>query len=206
MIDNFEMQRRYFTVQLEKFGKKPELHRAMIRDCEHYLKMLEETGSAGAFARKIQQTGNMVSTAKANVRDRYENRMVIYEKLNRDKKVLEDRLRLEIVESAQTHGELTVKIEEFERETKLAFNENKALNSFNLMMHALFQLCVEPPGSNGEGRELANFRQYWGELKEADPEVSWEKIMTHNAYRDRIPFTDAQMAFLGAGFREVSCG
>lgn len=206
MENSFEMQRRYFTSQLSQFRTKPALNRSRITDCEYYLEMLEEAGSPSEFKKKIQQTGNMVSTAKAESCDRYDNRAFTYEELGQERKAEEDRLRLEIVESSETHSELSQKLEEFEQNTELSFNENKAINAMNSIINALFHLNTDGAGSNDEERSLIKFQTYWKLMNEADPDVSWEKIMTYKPYRDRIIFTDEQMAALERKFREVCDG
>ncbi len=206
MIDSFEMQKRYFTSQLKQFRTKPELNRARIKDCEYYLEMMEKAGSPAEFKRRVQQTGNMVSASKAEGFDRYDNRAFIYEKLEQERKAEEDRLRLEIIESAATHNELSQKLEEFEQNAKLSFNENKAINSVNSIISALFHLNTDGTGSNDEERSLVKFHTYWKLMKEADPDISWEKIMTYRPYRDRIIFTDEQMAVLEKIFMEVCDG
>jgi predicted RNase H-like nuclease (RuvC/YqgF family) len=206
MIDSFEMQKRYFTSQLKQFRTKPELNRARIKDCEYYLEMLEEAGTPAEFKKRIQQTGNMVSTAKAESYDRYDNRAFIYEELGQERKAEEDRLRLEIIESAGTHSELSQKLEEFEQNTKLSFNENKAINALGSIINALFHLNTDGAGSKDEERSLIRFQTYWKLMNEADPDVSWEKIMTYKPYRDRIIFTDEQMAVLEIKFMEVCDG
>ena len=206
MNNSFEMQKRYFTSQMKQFVTKPELNRARIKDCEYYLEMLEEAGSPGEFKKRIQQTGNMVSTAKAESSDRYDNRTFIYEQLEQVKKAEEDRLRLEIIESAGTHSELCEKLENFENQNDLAFNENKAINSLGSVINALFHLNTDAPDSGDEERSLITFQAYWKLMNEADPDVSWEKIMTYRPYRDRIIFTDEQMAVLERQFVEVCDG
>ncbi len=206
MIDSFEMQKRYFTSQLKQFRTKSELNRARIKDCEYYLEMMEEAGSPDEFKKRIQQTGNMVSTAKAESYDRYDNRAFIYEKLEQERKAEEDRLRLGLIESAETHSELSQKLEEFEQNTKMSFNENKAVNALGSIINALFHLNTDAAGSADEERSLMKFQAYWKLMIEADPDVSWEKIMTYKPYRDRIIFTDEQMAVLEKRFVEVSDG
>jgi len=206
MIDSFEMQKRYFTSQLKQFRTKPELNRARIKDCEYYIEMMEEAGSPGEFKMRIQKTGNMVSTAKAESYDRYDNRAFIYNSLEQEKKAEEDRLRLEIIESAQTHTELSQKLEDFEQNTELSFNENKAITVLGSVINALFHLNTDASGSNDKERSLIKFQTYWKLMNEADPDVSWEKIMAYKPYRDRIIFTDEQMAVLEIRFREVCDG
>lgn len=206
MSDSFRMQKRYFTAQLGQFSQRPELHRAMIRDCEHYLQVLDEAGSVSGFKARVQQTGNMVSTAKAKVHDTFRNRAFIYQALGHEAKAEEDRMRLEIIESAKTHGELSEKLEDFNKTTTLGFDENRALNALEALFKALFQLCTDGSGSKDEGRNLANFKEYWKQITGADPKASWERFMTHGPYRDRLPFTDGQMALLEKKFREVSHG
>ena len=206
MIDSFEMQKRYFTSQLKQFRTKIELNRARIKDCEYYLEMMEEAGSPAEFKKRIQQTGNMVSTAKAESYDRYENRAFIYEKLEQERKAEEDRLRLGIIESSETHAELSQKLEDFEQNTKISFNENKAINAMGSIINALFHLNTDAVGSADEERSLMKFQAYWKLMNEADADISWEKIMTYKPYRDRIIFTDEQMAVLEKSFMEVSDG
>jgi hypothetical protein len=206
MNNPFEMQKRYFTSQLKQLNTKPELNMARIKDCEYYLEMMEEAGSPAEFNKRIRQTGNMVSTAKAESFDRYDNRAFIYEELGQNKKTEEDRLRLEIIESAETHSEFSQKLEDFEQNTELSFNENKAISAVNSIISALFHLNTDGAGSNDKERSLINFQTYWKLMKEADPDVSWEKIMTYKPYRDRIIFTDEQMAALEKKFREVCDG
>ncbi len=206
MIDSFEMQKRYFTSQLKQFRTNPELNRARMKDCEYFLEMMEETGSPAEFKKRIQQTGNMVSTAKAESCDRYDNRAFIYEKLEQEKKAEEDRLRLGIIESAETHNELSQKLEAFEQNTKMSFNENKAINALGSIISALFHLNTDAVGSADEERSLIKFQAYWKLMNEADPDISWEKIMSYKPYRDRIIFTDEQMAVLEERFMEVSDG
>ncbi len=206
MDNSFEMQKRYFTSQLKQFGTKPELNRARIKDCEYYLEMLEEAGSPDEFKKRIQQTGNMVSTAKAESFDRYGNRAFIYEQLEQEKKVEEDRRRLEIIESAETHIELSENLEKFEQQTDLGYNENKAINSLGSVINAIFHLHTDAKGSNDEERSLVKFHAYWKLMKEADPNVSWEKIVSYKPYRDRLIFTDEQLTVLEKVFREVCDG
>lgn len=206
MIDSFEMQKRYFTAQLDKFRLIPELHAAAIADCEYYLSMLSETGSPGAFKRKVQQTGNMLSSGKANAIDRYRNRALVYDSLGHVMKAEEDRQRISLIESAATQAELSMLLTQFEEETEMGRRENLALNALGSVMSSLFQLCTDKPGSGDKRRNLAVFNEYWGQMREADPAVSWEKIMTHKPYRDRVPFNDRQMGFLEDVFREVCNG
>ncbi len=206
MPDSHEMQKRYFTAQLEKFKEKPELYSDMIKDCEYYLKMLEETGSPAAFKRKVNQTGNMVSAAKANALCRYRNRLHVYMALGQEHKADEERQRIAVVKMAESHGELSSLIEEFEGKTDIGSKENKALNFLSSVMAALFQLCSDGRGSRDESRDLAVFKKYWRMMKEVDPEISWERIMTYKPYRDRLPFTDRQMSFIERKFREVENG
>lgn len=206
MDNSFEMQKRYFISQLKQFRTKPELNRARIRDCEYYLEMLEEAGTPSEFKKRIQQTGNMVSTAKAEGFDRYDNRAFIYEKLGQERKAEADRLRLEIIESAETHSEFSQKLEDFEQQNNLAFNENKAMNVLSSVINALFHLNTDAKGSGDEKRSLLKFQAYWKLMNEADPDVSWEKIMTYQPYRDRIIFTDEQMEVLKKKFMEVCNG
>ncbi len=206
MDNSYEMQKRYFTSQLKQFRTKPELNRARIEDCEYYLEMMEEAGSPAEFKKRIQQTGNMVSTARAESYDRYDNRAFTYEELGQERKAEEDRLRLEIIESAENHSELSQKLEEFEQNTELAFNENKAINALGSIINALFHLNTDGADSNDEERSLIKFQTYWKLMNEADPDVSWEKIMTYKPYRDRIIFTDEQMAVLENKFMEVCDG
>ncbi len=206
MGDSFEMQKRYFTSQLKQLRTKPELNRARIKDCEYYLAMLEEAGSPGEFKKRIQQTGNMVSTAKAESLDRYDNRAFIYDSLEQEKKAEEDRLRLEIIESAENHTDLSQKLEDFERNTELSFNENKAITSLASVINAIFHLQTDAKGSGDEERSLVKFHAYWKLMKEADPHVSWEKIVSYKPYRDRIIFPDEQLTVLERVFREVCDG
>lgn len=204
-MDTFEMQKRYFTAQLERYRLKPELHAAAIADCEHYLEVLEECGSPGAFKRHVQQTGNMLSSGKANAIDRYRNRCLVYSVLGHVQKEAEDRQRIALIEGASTQAELSSLLNEFEDNASLGFQENLALNALGSVVSSLFQLCTDPPGSKDMARDLAVFNEYWKQMKSADPSVTWEKIMTHKPYRDRIPFTDGQMGSLEGVFREV-CG
>lgn len=206
MPDPYEMQKRYFTAQLEKFNEKPELHSDMIKDCEYYLEMLEETGSTRAFKRKISQTGNMLSSAKANALTRYRNRLGVYLALGQEHKAEEERQRIAVVEKANSHGELSSLLEEFESRADIGNKESKALNFLSTVVTAVFQLCTDGSGSKDESRNLIVFREYWKMMKEADPEVSWEKMMVYKPYRDRLFFTDRQMGFLERKFREVENG
>ena len=206
MTDSYAMQKRYFEVQIEQMEATPLLNQAKIEDCRHYIKLLEESGSADNFMKAVKQTGNMISTAKADSIDRYENSSFVYEKLGELKKLEENEKRLEIIRSSTTHTELSSRLEEFETATKLAFNENKAFTALASVMSAVFQLGSDGHGTGSEKRSLANFKQYWKLLKEADPDFSWEKISTYPPYRDRIIYTDRQMEILEKIFRRICNG
>jgi hypothetical protein len=206
MLDPMELQQRYFTAQLERFRNRPGLHRALIEDCEYYLEMLEDAGSPAAFKALVQQTGNMLSTAKANAEDRCSNRAHIYHKLGHHRKVEEDRQRQSIIEEARTHAELFENLEAFERETTLGRMENQALGALGPMMDALFHLCTDRPGGTDHDRSMTKLNEYMKQLTEADPDFTWQKLMTHRPYRDRLPFTDRQLAILENRFREVTNG
>ncbi|MFO7625662.1 MAG: hypothetical protein R6V62_00220 [Candidatus Fermentibacteraceae bacterium] len=206
MTDPMELQRRYFTAQLEKYGSKPQLHRALIEDCHHYLEMLEEAGSPGAFMERVRQTGNMVSSAKANAADRYANRAHIYDMLGHEGKAEEDRQRLIVIESAETHADLSRKLEDFEAGTSMGMNENRAINAVVPMVEALFHLCTDNPGGDDQNRSLVKFREYRRQMCEADPGFTWHRLMTHSPYRDLLPFTDRQMAFLEEKYTEFADG
>ena len=206
MTDSYAMQKRYFEIQIEKMEAAPHLNKAKIEDCRHYIKLLEESGSANNFMKAVKKTGNMVSTTKAESTDRYENSSLVYERLGQLKKLEENNRRLEIIRSSTTHVELSSRLEEFETATKLAFNENKAFTALASVMSAVFQLGSDGRGTDSERRSLANFKQYWQILKEADPDVSWEKISTYPPYRDRIIYTDGQMEILEKIFRRICNG
>lgn len=206
MTDSYEMQKRYFEVQIEKMEAAPLLNKAKLEDCRHYLKLLEDSGSAENFMKAVQQTGNMVSTAKADSIDRYENSSFIFENLGQQKKLKENNKRLEIIRSSTTHRELSSRLEEFETASKLAFNENKAFTALSSVMSAVFQLGSDGQGTESERRSLANYKQYWKMLNEADPDISWEKICTYPPYRDRIIYTDSQMKILEKVFRRICNG
>ncbi|OPL17993.1 MAG: hypothetical protein AVO35_07475 [Candidatus Aegiribacteria sp. MLS_C] len=204
--DDLRMQRRYFQARLERFGRRPELHRALIADCHSYLEMLEEAGSPGDFMRMVRQSGNMLSMAKAEVSDRYRNRAAVYRALGQERKQAEDMRRLELIGSAGTHAELYAVLEEFEGEASAGFEEDRAMNALGPMMEALFSLCTDPPGSGSEELSLSTFREYWRQMREADPGVTWERISGCDAYRDRLIFDDRQMGILEKRFREVVNG
>lgn len=206
MADSMEMQKRYYEVLLEQYQTGPHLNRSKIKDCRHYLKLLEETGSAGKFMNAIKQTGNMVSTAKADATDRYKNASSVYEILGEQKKLEENNKRIEVISSSKTHAELSSRLEQFETETRLSFNENKAFTALGSVISTVFQLATDNPGSGHERRSAAVFKKYWEMLLEADPEATWEKINTYPPYRDRIIFTDRQMAVLEATFRRICNG
>ncbi|MEN8210046.1 MAG: hypothetical protein ABFR50_12430, partial [Candidatus Fermentibacteria bacterium] len=104
------------------------------------------------------------------------------------------------------HTDLSQKLEEFERNTELSFNENKAITSLGSVINAVFHLNTDAKGSGDEERSRVKFHTYWKLMKEADPNVSWEKIVSYKPYRDRIIFTDEQLTVLEKVFREVCDG
>lgn len=205
-VDDFQLQRRYFQARLERFDKRPDLHSAQIADCHHYLEMLDEAGSPGRFMEMVRNSGNMLSMAKAESTDRYRNRAAVYRALGQERKEREDLRRLDVILGAGTHAELSRSLEEFETSSKENYEENRAMNALGPMMEALFNLCTDPPGSGAEELSMSTFREYWKQMREADPGVTWRKIMEYDAYRDRLIFTDRQMRVLEVRFREVSGG
>jgi len=206
VTDPMELQRRYFTAQLERFGIIPHLHRAQIEDCHQYLEMLEEAGSPGSFMELVKQTGNMVSSAKANAADRYANRAHVYDMLGHEGRAEEDRQRLSVIEAAETHADLSRRLEEFEANASLGRNEDRAINAVVPMVEALFHLCTDNPGGKDQNRSLVKFREYGRQIREADPGFTWHRLMTHRPYRDLLPFTDRQMAFLEEKYTEFADG
>ena len=206
MSDTFGMQRRYFTTLLDQYRSAPALNRAKIRDCEHYIEMLEEAGSLSRFMEVIRETGNMVSTAKAEIHDRYVNRVFIYQQLGQERKAEADRRRLELTEAASTHQELAQSLEDFEEKNKLEYMENQAIMAVGSLIKAVFHLATDPPGSAARTRNLANLEAYWKLFSEADTEASWERLLSYAPYRDRIIFTDAQLTLLEPVFREANHG
>jgi len=205
-MSDIGMQKRYFQSKLRKYEKRPELHRALIDDCRHYLQMLEECDSPVDFKRRVEEEGNMFSSARAEVTARYANRISVFRALGQKRKLSEDRQRLEVIAAAEGHADLAQKLEAFEGESSLTLQENSAMNHLDSIISALFQLCTDMPGSNDEERSLAKFREYWRLMQEADPEVSWEKIVGYPPYRDRIVFTDEQLKVIGKKFQEVAHG
>ncbi len=209
MGDAFEAQKRYFQVQIEKAGGRPGLHKNIAADCRHYLKALEEAGSPAAFREYVQRTGNMLSAGKAEVKDRYENRLALYEALGSEKKARADRMRLAVIDESRTrtHGELAQKLEVVEEKTHpLEMAENRAIMAASRVMMALFHLATDPPGSGARERSLVNLKEYWRQLKEADPEITFERLVSYPPYRNRMIFTDAQIARLGKALKEVQDG
>jgi hypothetical protein len=206
VTDTFSMQKRYFTSQLERFRTRPSLHRELIRDCEYYLEMLEEAGTPEAFLTRVRKTGNMLSTPKAQACDRYRNRAAIYDALGQARKAREDRDRVQTVERAGTHVELSSMLEEFETTTIEGYDEDRAMNALSSVMSALFHLCTDGASSGDRERSLAKFRAYWSQMLDADPDVCWERMVSYPAYRDRIVFTDDQLKVLEAVFKEVTDG
>ncbi len=207
MGDTFDMQRRYFTAQMERLGTSPGLNREMIADCERHLEMLEEAGDLERFMERVKETGNMVSTAKAESADRIRNRRRVYGALGQQRKVRAEDRRLEAVRQAATHQELAQRLEELEQgEEGPEFLENKAIMAVGSIMSAVFQLATDPPGSAARQRNLANLGAYWTQLQEADPEASWERLVSYPPYRDRIVFTGGQLETLRPVFEEARNG
>ncbi len=207
MRDAFEAQKRYFQVQIDQARGRPGLHKNRIQDCQHYLKALDETGSPAAFKSYVQQTGNMLSTGKAEARDRYENRLYLYEKLGSEKKAEADRMRLQAIESANSHQELAQGLETIENKARpLEQQENKAVMAASHVMKAVFHLATDPPGSEARKRSIANLNEYWKQLNEADPDMTWNKLVSYPPYRNRMIFTEAQLEVLKNVIREVKDG
>ncbi|MBN2079004.1 MAG: hypothetical protein JW838_08555 [Spirochaetes bacterium] len=207
MGDAFEAQKRYFQIQIERAGARPGLHKNAVADCRLYLKALEETGSPAAFREYVQRTGNMLSSGKAEVKDRYENRLALYEALGSEKKARADRMRLAVIDEAKTHRELAQKLEEVEEKARpLEMAENRAIMAASQVMESLFHLATDPPGSGARERSLVNLREYWRQLKEADPGITFERLVSYPPYRNRMIFTDAQIARLGKVLKEVKDG
>ncbi len=207
MGDAFEAQKRYFQIQIERAGGRPGIHKNLIADCRHYLKALEEAGSPAAFKEYVQRTGNMLSAGRAEVKDRYENRLALYDALGLEKKARADRMRLAVIDEAKTHRELAQKLEEIEEQTHpLEMAENRAIMAASRVMMALFHLATDPPGSGARKRSLVNLKEYWGQLKDADPGITFERLVSYPPYRNRMIFTDAQIARLGNVLKEVKDG
>lgn len=206
MSDDFGMMRRYFTSRLEDFQRRSDLHNEQIADCLHYLEMLDSAGSLEDFQVMVRQSGNMVSTARAEALDRYRNRAAVYRSLGQARKEAEDLERMELIRSAETHSQLSSLLCEFEEKPGEAYEENKAMNALGSIFEALFHLCTDPRGSGARERSLIKFREYWKQLKQADPGISWERLTTYPAYRDRIVFSDRQLGILENVFREVVDG
>jgi hypothetical protein len=207
MEDSFAAQKRYFQIQIDRCQNVPHLHKNKIKDCTHYLKVLAETGSPAAFKKYVQQSGNMLSTAKAEARDRYENRSLIYRKLGLKKKEIADDLRLKAIDQAQTHQQLARELENIENKAQpLEQEENKAIMAATRIVQALFHLATDPPGSKARQLSASNFHEYWKQIREADPEISWNKLTTYPPYRSRMIFTGAQLDVLKQVFEEVTHG
>jgi hypothetical protein len=206
MSDDFGMMRRYFTSRLENFQCRPDLHREQIADCLHYLEMMDGAGSLEDFQVRVRQSGNMVSTARAEALDRYRNRAAVYRSLGQERKEAEDLERMELIRSAETHAQLSRLLCEFEEEPGEAYEENKAMNAVGSVFEALFHLCTDPPGSGARERSLIKFREYWKQMEQADPGISWERLTTYPAYRDRLVFNNRQLGILEGVFREVADG
>ncbi|MFC1669626.1 hypothetical protein ACFL20_04485 [Spirochaetota bacterium] len=203
-MDAFEAQKSYFQIQIDRCEKKPDLHKNKIEDCKHYLKALEDAGSNAEFKKYVQSTGNMISTAKAEAKDRYENYARIFEKLGQLKKVEAEKLRLQEIDGSNTHQELTEKLEAIEEKSSaLHFEENKAISAVCSILRACFNLATDPKGSKAEELSITNLREYKKIMKEGDPEMSWEKITSYKPYRDRIVFTEEQLAVIKANFEEA---
>lgn len=145
----------------------------------------------------------MLSTGKAEAKDRYTNLAVIYDKLGQQKKAEANRRRLEIIDSAATHAELAQQLEEFENKDKLTEQENKAILAASGVWKAVFGLATEPKGTAGYQREKANFATYHKLALETDPEFSWEKLVSYPPYRDRVVYTEQQLELLRPFFEEV---
>lgn len=207
MDDSFHEQKRYFQVQLDAYSARPGLHKNKIADCRHYVKVLDQTGSPAAFKEYVQRHQNMLSTPKAEATDRYANRRFLYEKLGAQKKVQADTLRLAVIDQAQTHQELAQGLTDVEGQAQpLEYAENRAIMATGPIMRAVFHLATDAPGSKDRERSLANFNAYWKQLQEADPAISWEKLISYPPYRNRMVFTDTQLATLHKIFAEVIHG
>lgn len=207
-MDNLlNAQKRYFQVQLDRCRKRPALHKHKIADCEQYLKVLNDSGSLAAFAKYVEETGNMVSSARAEALDRCANRLFLYEKLGLRHRAGAEKLRFAAAEQAKAHRELGEGLTAAEEKAgALEHRESRAILAAVHVVRDLFHLATDPEGSDARKRSLAGFKEYLKQLKEADPEFSWSKLTTYPPYRDRISFSDSQLASLEKTYREVQHG
>jgi hypothetical protein len=145
----------------------------------------------------VNQNGNMLSSTKAEILDRYENRAFLYIKLNMKRKHQAQLERIQIIKNAKTHSELSTTMYSFETETILEFNENKAISLVLNLVRTLFEMSIYPDGTV-ETREIAvKMKDLWCQLKEIDSEICWDIIRSYPPYRNRMIFTDAQLDLLG---------
>lgn len=206
MSDIMETQKRFFAVQLERARKRPGVQREKIKDCEMYIGVLDGCSTPLEFKQYVQQNANMLSMGKAEAKDRYNNFAFIYEKLGQEKKVRANRERIGIIDRASTHAGLAEALETFETENTLTMEENKAIMGASGVWKAVFRLATEPKGYPGYDLEMNNFHTYRKMALEGDPDFGWEKMVNYPPYRDRVPFTDKQIAMLKPAYEEAANG
>ena len=89
---------------------------------------------------------------------------------------------MDVINVATTLQELIESLTDFEAQDNLDQMENKAAGTVCSIMNAVLKLAADPRESRERRRNLHFLENSWKELKEADPEASWEKLLSYKPY------------------------
>lgn len=191
---------RYLAALKAQCEARPDLHPHQLAA---YESMLESARGAASAADLTARLGDYFVASKAMVLDRYENAARIARALGDDRKVRAAVVVLEAAYAARDHQELNAAIETAgHAAAPLTHAAQVSCGQVRSLFTALLDWGVAASPSARAGHH-AMLMHAWEQIRQVDPDCSWQKLCQYPPYRTRIPFTSDQLAELEAWFSEA---
>lgn len=198
MDPHLSEQRRYFEIRLEQCRQTPAHCPEQIRVYESYLQMVDSCSSAAEFLEKVKGTGQMYDVAQAEATDQREGLRQIAEQTGQVRKTKAHSLVIDAIAASGSHADMHTRVTESNDAAMEIINaENAAIMQLGSLFQGLLEYICESNEVGGKDDLRKNKVQvYWNQMKEHDPELTWERILTYPPYRGRLPYSDAHLAIL----------
>lgn len=192
----------YLEACLKRCQTRPDLNQAQMEAYQKYLEMAGSASSPEEYADQVKASG-MYEIARAESLDRFRNRAELYRKLGDLGSAEAWQAGFEALSKASNHEEVN---NEVSRTTEAVTASAPARGAARDAVEGLFTSLLDwamQQNPEAKATHLAMVRHHWSMIHKGDPACTWERLVSHPPYRNRIPFSGARLGVIEGWFRKA---
>ncbi len=197
MNEDIENAKGYLKGRLEECRSRPDLHKHISKVYEDYLRIVQTRPDDYA-----KEAGDMFAVMRAEMLDRQENLIILYNKLNHPESAKAHEIQKEAVLSSKGYGDIHRNISAAETQTRGLSGISAARRDAMQELMALITAWKVGLASEKAGKK-SQILEKWKQLQSLDPQMSWKTLRDDPACRRCLYFNSEQLDLMEKYFQEA---